>query len=389
VPKRIGAVITGGDFQGLGVLRTLAKKDIPIVLLDHDNCIGRYSRHTKKFFRSPSPSDERRYLSFLINLAKKEKIQGWVVFPNSDEAVYVLSRNKRVLEEYYRIPTPHWEVIQHVYIKENTYRIAEKNNIPTPRTYYPKSLEETNELDLTFPVVIKPSIRDHFYNKTKIKAFLINNRDELKKIYNKVSFVIDPSEILIQDFIPGGPKQLYSFCPFFKEGKVVTSIMARRARQHPMDFGHATTFAELVDIPEMQSIAEKFLTLIGYYGIGEVEFMQDPRDGKFKLIEVNARPWGWHTLAIAAAVDLPYLLYQDMVGEKIVMPAPLKNMKWVRSITDIPTVFAEIIKGNMKFSDYLKSMKGKKEFAVFSLDDPLPFFMEIAMSPYLWSKKGF
>jgi predicted ATP-grasp superfamily ATP-dependent carboligase len=238
-------------------------------------------------------------------------------------------------------------------------------------------------------VVIKPSIRDHFYNKTKIKAFLINNRDELKKIYNKVSFVIDPSEILIQDFIPGGPKQLYSFCPFFKEGMVVTSIMARRARQHPMDFGHATTFAELVDIPEMQSIAEKFLTLIGYYGIGEVEFMQDPRDGKFKLIEVNARPWGWHTLAIAAAVDLPYLLYQDMVGEKIVMPAPLKNMKWVRSITDIPTVFAEIIKGNMKFSDYLKSMKGKKEFAVFSLDDPLPFFMEIAMSPYLWSKKGF
>lgn len=35
--KKIGAIITGGDFQGLGVLRTLAKKDIPIILLDSVN----------------------------------------------------------------------------------------------------------------------------------------------------------------------------------------------------------------------------------------------------------------------------------------------------------------------------------------------------------------
>ena len=31
--EKVGAVITGGDFQALGVMRTLARKDIPIVLL--------------------------------------------------------------------------------------------------------------------------------------------------------------------------------------------------------------------------------------------------------------------------------------------------------------------------------------------------------------------
>jgi predicted ATP-grasp superfamily ATP-dependent carboligase len=387
--RKIGAVITGGDFQGLGVLRTLARKGIPIVLLDRDFCIGRFSKYKKKYFRSPSLTEEDRYVDYLLALAKKENLHGWVVIPNSDEAVYVLSRNKHKLEEFYRIPTPHWDVIQHVYIKENTYKLAERNNIPAPKTYYPTSLEELDALPLTFPMIIKPSIRDHFYNKVKIKAFLINNKEELKKTYLEVSKVIDTSEILVQEFIPGGPKHLYSFCPFFKEGKVITAIMARRLRQHPMDFGHATTCAELVDIPELRTIAEKFLSLIGYYGIGEVEFMQDPRDGKFKLIEVNPRPWGWHTLAIASGVDLPYLLYQDMVGEHIDIPSPLKNMKWVRSITDIPTVFNEIFRGNMKLSDYLDSMKGKKEFAVFSLNDPLPSLIEIAMIPYLWLKRGF
>ncbi|MDL1974755.1 MAG: ATP-grasp domain-containing protein [Deltaproteobacteria bacterium] len=387
--KKIGAVITGGDFQALGVLRTLARKDIPIILLDSDHCISRYSRFKKTFFRAPRLSEEDSYCDFLIALARRERIDGWVIFPNSDEAVYVLSKNKDILEEFYRVPTPSWEVIRNVYIKKNTYQVAEKNGIAIPKTYYPQNFEELMELNLHFPVVIKPSIRDNFYNQIKIKAFRINNKDELEKTYQRVCSIIDPSEVLVQEFIPGGANQLYSFCPFFKENKTISGIVARRARQHPMDFGQASTFAEIVDVPELENIAEKFLSLIGYYGIAEVEFMKDPRDGKYKLIEVNPRVWGWHTLAIAAGVDLPYLLYLDMIGKKIEIQLPSNHVKWVRLLTDIPTVFLEIVKGNMKIGDYLSSMKGKKEFAVFSLNDPLPFLTEIAMLPYLWKKRGF
>lgn len=387
--EKIGAVITGGDFQGLGALRTLAKKNIPIILLDSDPNIGRYSRYKKKFFRAPRPSGAEGYVDFLIELAKNEKIRGWVIFPNSDEVVYILSKYRDRLKEFYKIPIPSWAVTQKIYIKKETYQIAEKHEIPIPKTYYPRDLEELVKLDLRFPVVIKPSIRDHFYNKVKIKAFRINSREELIKTYQRVSSIINPSEILVQDFIPGGPNNLYSFCPFFKEGKVVTSIMARRARQHPMDFGHASTFAELVHIPEMREIGEKFLRLIGFYGIAEVEFMKDSRNGEFKLIEVNPRVWGWHTLAIAAGIDLPYCLYQDMIGEEIQVRSPANHGKWIRLITDTPTVFLEVVKGRMKIRDYLASMKGKKEFAVFDLGDPIPFFVELLMIPYLWAKRGF
>ncbi len=221
-----GAVITGGDFQGLGVLRTLASKGIPCIMLDSDHCIGKYSRYKKRFFRSPNTADEEAYLKFLIDLAKREKIDGWVLFPNSDETVYILSKNKEVLENYYRIPTPGWDVIQKIHIKENTYQFAEKHNILTPKTYYPKNLEELVELDLQYPVVIKPSIRDNFYSKVRIKAFLINDKEELVKTYRMVCSIINPSEVLVQDFIPGGPDHLYSFCPFFKDGKIVSGIMA-------------------------------------------------------------------------------------------------------------------------------------------------------------------
>ena len=106
MPDKIEAVITGGDFQGLGVLRTLARKSIPIILLDSDHCIGKYSGFRKRFFRSPHSSESESYLNFRIDLARKQRINRWVIFPNSDEAVYLLSKHKDSLEEFYRIPTP-------------------------------------------------------------------------------------------------------------------------------------------------------------------------------------------------------------------------------------------------------------------------------------------
>lgn len=358
-------------------------------MTDSDHCISRYSKFKKRFIKSPHPSKTESYLNFLIDLAKRENIYGWVIIPNCDDALYVLSKYKDILEEFYRIPTPCWEVIQNAYIKEKTYQFAEKHGILIPKTYYPKNLSELIDLELQFPVVLKPSIRSHFYNRVKTKAFYIDNKQRLIKTYKLMCSIIDPSEVLVQDFIPGAPKHLYSFCPFFKNGKVVTGIMARRARQHPMDFGHATTFAELVNIPELQKISEKFLSLISYYGIAEIEFIQDTRDGKYKLIEVNPRVWGWHTLAIGAGIDFPYLLYQDMIGEQVEVNLPLNHLKWVRLCTDIPTVFLEIMKGKMTLRDYILSMKGDKELADFSFNDPMPFIAEIVMIPYLWMKRGF
>lgn len=385
----VGVVLTGGDFQALAVLRTLARKSIPVVMLEHDHCISRYSVFKKRLLKAPPLAEHEAYAHFLVRIADREGLRDWVLFPNSDEAVFVLSRYRDMLKPYYRVTTPGWDVIRHVYIKKNTYRLAEKNGIPIPQTYYPRSLDELASVDLEYPAVLKPSIRDHYYSQVKTKAYRVNNREELLKVYRQVVSYIPASEVLVQDLIPGGPSRLYSFCPFFKDGRVVASIMARRSRQHPMDFGHASTFAEQVDIPEMRTLAERFLTLIGYYGICEVEFMHDPRDDGFKLIEVNPRVWGWHALAIAAGVDLPHYVYQDMLGKTPQVKPPDPAVKWQHFTTDLPTVLLEIMRGRMTLEAYVSSLKGKIQDAVFTREDPLPFLAELLMIPYLWLKRGF
>jgi D-aspartate ligase len=385
----IGALVTGGDFQGLGVIRSLGRQGIPVKTIDHELSIARFSRYSRAFNLAPHPAEEFQYVRFLEQYAQGLGREKWVIYANNDSVVRILAKHRDRLKNYYRVPTPDWEVIQNVYNKKNSYQLAESIGIPIPRTYYPKNMSEIEELILNYPVVIKPATRDFFFARFRKKAILVRNSDELRQNYRVISQVIPSSEIMIQEFIPAGPKNLYSFCPFFKDGKAVASIMARRARQHPMDFGQATTYAEVVIIPELEEYGTRFLSAINYYGLAEVEFMYDPRDSRYKFLEVNARVWGWHTLAIGAGLDLPYLLYKDMIGQAPVSSSSARSMKWIRSITDVPTSLLEILKGRMSINEYIGSLKGDMEFAVFAADDPLPFIAELLMIPYLWLKRGF
>lgn len=387
--QKVGAVIIGGHFQGLGIIQSLGRHNVPTYLLDEGLCIGRFSRYPREFMKCPSIKQEAPFLEFLVNLASRDNLSGWIVYPNDDETVCFLAKHKEQLEEYYRIATPGWDVIKFAYEKKLTYQLAEKIGIPIPQTLYPESAEELEKPDIEFPVIIKPSVKEPFYSLTKKKAIRADSHQELVREFVEAVRFAGGHRLMIQELIPGGSSHLFSVGSLFKDGEFLGKVVARRDRQHPMDFGHATTYAVTVDKPELEEITKKILGAMGYYGLSEVEFMFDPRDGKYKLLEINARPWGWHTLAIAAGVDLPYLLYQDMLGEKINQNGFTKDVKWIRLVTDIPTAAGEILRGRMKLIDYLRSWKGKKHFAVWSLTDPLPFIAEILILPYLWKRRGF
>ena len=387
--KNRGAVVLGGDFQALGLIRSLAEKKIPVFLVDHERSISRYSRFVKRRVRNDSLLDDNNFSNFLIELAKENDLDKWVIFPNNDESVKLLAKNRNELSNWYVVSVPQWEVIKKIYYKEKVSSIAEKIGIPTPKLYRGKTLNDYLKQELEFPIVLKPSYKKNFFLKAKKKAVRVNSKDEFITEFKNMATLIDSSEIIVQEMILGGPKNLYSYGIVFCDGKVLGGMAAKRLRQHPMDFGHATTYAVSVNEPKLRELACKLLTEIGYNGIAEVEFMKDEKDGLFKFIEINGRVWGWHTLAKAAGLNLPYIIYQHLIGEKIDESEFMENVKWIRFITDIPTVFKEIINRRLALKDYFNSFRGKKEFAVFSLKDPLPFLIEYAMIPYLWYKRGF
>ena len=92
--------------------------------------------------------------------------------------------------------------------------------------------------------------------------------------------------------------------------------------------------------------------------MSQVEFKRDPRDGRFKLMEMNPRLWLWHGLAAALGVDFARIAYFDLLGRP---PAPAttegKRGRWAITLLAGETPA-------FQRPPYVER--------VFSLDDPMP-----------------
>lgn len=386
----VGAVVIGGDYQGLGIVRSLGRQGIPVCVVDDEYSISRFSRYATRFVSVPDLRNERAAVDRLIEIGKRGGLDGWILYPTREELVAALSHNREELSQVFRVPTPDWETVKWAWDKRNTYRLAQELGIPTPVTHYPENIGQLAQLDsLAPPFALKPAIKEHFVYATKAKAWRANNHSELRSLYQKASALAGDGEIMVQELIPGGGTQQFSYCAFFRKGEAVGKMVARRRRQHPLEFGRASTYVESVDIPILEEFSERFLRAIDYYGLVEIEYKLDPRDSQYKLLDVNARTWGYHSLGAQAGVDFSYMLYADQVGLPVPVSRGRAGVTWVRTTTDIPAAMTAILRGDTDWKDYLRSIIDCDVEAVFSPRDPLPGLAEIALIPYLAVKRGF
>lgn len=384
-----GGLILGGDYQGLGIVRSLGRHGIPTCVIDDEYSIARYSRYATLGIQVPDLRDEDVLIKTLLQTGERLGLKGWVLYPTRDEQVAALSRHRDVLSQFFRVPVPVWDTVQWMWDKRNTYQMAKRLGISFPETRFPRNFADLGQLDLSFPVVLKPAIKEHFFYATKAKAWRADNPEQLRTLFARASRIAGRGEIMIQDLIPGDGRHQFGYCAFFKEGGAIGSMVSRRSRQHPHEFGRASTFVETIDMPALETLSERFLQATNYYGLVEVEYKLDPRDGQFKLLDVNARTWGYHTLGKCAGVDFPYLLYLDQIGHTVEPARGIAGLSWVRLLTDIPTGIVDILGGRAKLHDYIRSIRHSHVEAVFNREDPVPALLECALLPYLYVKRGF
>jgi len=387
--NRAGAVIVGGDFHGLGIIRSLGRHAVPLCVVDDEFSIGRFSKYTTFTVRAPNLRNEKDTVDFLIEMGHRKKLQGWVLFPTRDEHVAAFSRHKQALSQVFRVPTPDWEITKWAWNKWNTYSLAQKLGIPIPRTWCPRTVEEIDQIDAEFPLAIKPSVKEDFFYATKAKAWRAENKNQVREMFQRASGHVGSNEVLVQEIIPGDGTRQFSSCVFMKDGIVLGSMEAQRWRQHPPEFGRAATFVESIDLPVVEELTLKFLRAINYYGLAEVEYKLDPRDGKYKLLDVNARTWGFHALGSPAGVDFSYLLYADQIGDPVVTCRGRSGVGWIRMVTDLPTSMGDIWAGRLTPKAYWGSLMDFKIESVFSSEDIIPTLAELALLPYLAIKRGY
>jgi predicted ATP-grasp superfamily ATP-dependent carboligase len=382
-----GALVMGADYRALGVVRSLGRRGIPVWIINQGgHLVAAASRYVRR--RLPWPAgDDRGKVDFLLALCATHKLKGWMLVPTDDYTVGLVSGHHKALAGKYQLTVPPWEKLRWACDKRLLHQLAKKLEVHQPWTACPSNRDELPEMDCPFPVILKPAVRLQPSSLATPKAWLAEDRKSLLARYNEASAVFSPENLIIQEIVPGGGEAQFSYAALCNDGRPLASLVARRTRQFPRDFGQLSTYVETVEEPEVIDPAERLLAAIRFTGLAEVEFKRDPRDGRFKVLDINPRVWGWHTLSRRAGVDFPYLLWLLARGKSVPHLRGRAGERWVHHSADLRLAIEEIVAGRLSLRAYLRSIRGPVESAIFSWDDPLPGILDLPLFAYSAGKR--
>jgi D-aspartate ligase len=374
-----GALVMGADYRGLGVIRSLGRRGIPVwVIKQGGHLVAAASRYVRR--RVPWPEgDDSRKIDFLLELGAAHQLKGWMLFPTDDYAVSLVSRHHEVLARQYRLTVPPWEKLRWACDKRLLHQLARRVGIHQPWTVWPSTREELAAIDYPFPVILKPAVRLKPSSLAIPKAWRAEDRKSLLARYDEASALVSPENLMVQEIVPGGGEAQFSYAALCRDGSPLASIVARRTRQFPADFGQFSTYVETVEEPQVIKSAERLLAATRFTGLVEVEFKRDSRNGQFKVFDINPRVWGWHTLSRRAGVDFPHMLWLLFRDEPVPELHGRAGERWMHMSADLRVAIEEILRGRLSLRAYLRSFSGPMESAIFAWDDPMPGLLDLPL----------
>lgn len=372
-------IIIGGHIQALGIARQAHQLGIDVILyLTETFSVARWSNAVSHTIHGT--------LDAFINNISAYRNSNTLLVPTGDDAIMFLNSHRNELSDNFILGIPHDAIITTFGDKRKTADFTQKHGIPHPKCFCPNTIEElaSEAPYLTYPVVLKPSVMYTFHRIFGKKAFLCNTSVELINRAKAISEHFPINQLIVQEFLEGGPKHLYSYGVYAVDGVPVVWIVANRIRQNPMDFGNSTTFAITCDIPEVEKTAKDLLAITKYTGFAEIEFMYNRHSNRYELLEVNTRLWKWHTISMKCGFGFFETMLCHLNGKSPTYTPGRHPVAWVERLTDTAIVITETLHHRMSLRAAIMSYKTDKQSAVWSVKDPLPAIMYLLLSPILY-----
>lgn len=378
-----GAIVIEGHVQGLSNVRALGELGIPVYVLDVVHCLAQHSKYCTKYFQCPDFHSEE-FIQFLIDLAKIEQLDGWFLIASNDHIVENLSLHAKELDGYYKMLVPNGKQLYQIIDKAKLMQVAVNCGTHIPRTCDLNTIEQTK--DFSFPLLIKGREGLSFYKATHQKAIQVDNEKDLINKVNEIAQLTN--DVMIQELIPFDKNnRVVSFTCFSIDGDIKTYWMGQKLREHPIKYGTAT-MSQSILLPEVLEEAKPLMKALHYTGVCEIEFMRDPRDGYYKLIEINPRTWLWVGLAKECGIDYAKIMYKYANHIEQQYPQSYQvGIKWRNSLTDLVFGVHAIIKRHITLCEYCSSFKGKIVKAIWNRNDIKPGLIFPFMTLYIAKKR--
>ena len=371
-------LIVNCKIGGLGVLRSLGSKGVPIYILHEDPLQealkSKYCRQI--FIKKFDENNQRDYLEYLLWIGSQIKTRA-ILIPTSDELSVFVSDHDGELSSHFMFTRNEPNLVKQLISKQGMYQLALEHGIPTPTTLFPNNFAEVEEFakQVKFPVMLKGIYGKRLEMKNKPKMMIVHSKEELFANYKWLEDPDSPN-LMIQEYIPGGDDQVYIFNGYFDENsECLAAFTGFKVRQYPIHKG-AASLGECTWIEDVSNQTKNFMKKIGYKGILDIGYRLDPRDGHYKVLDVNPRLGGAFRLFVAEnGMDVARALYLNFTNQVIPTVIPRQGRRWLIEDWDIISSYRYFKEGTLNIGDWIKSFKGVEEGAWFSWQDPMPFLV--------------
>jgi D-aspartate ligase len=379
-PSLPPAIVVGLDsITGLQTARILASRGIPTIGIardpDHPFCRTRVCR---QIVYANTATDD--VVAALERLGPKLAAKG-VLVPCTDPAVRQISGERERLLPHYHVGLPDDETVDLLIDKMRFYEYAASHGLPIPQTFVLWSREDAERAasELDYPCILKPPLKSDLWDEhMRDKALKIWSAEEFMRVYDNAARWASP--LLAQQWIPGEDVQLFSCnCYFDASSNALVTFVARKLRQWPPQTGTSCLGEECRNDEVLRETLRLFQG-VGFHGLAYLEMKQHADTGAHYIVEPNiGRPTVRSAIAEAGGVELLYTMYCDTAG----LPLPAQReqrygrAKWLYLRNDVRSALHYWRQGELGARDLLRSWRGCRADALFSLRDPRPFLADV------------
>lgn len=373
----VPALILGKGITALAALRCLGRRGVPLYVGSDPGSLVVRSRWYRAL------PDEGRFEAANGNLAERLvslPIDRMVLLPTSDRWALAVSRLPAEIAHRFPSTVAPTEILQKLVIKNLFACALDEHKVPHPRTVALRDLAAARAVPPEYfeDSFLKPTQSGPFAAVYGAKALRFRDRDDALRRIDEAS--ARGFELMLQEFIPGPADRHYFVEGFIdRHGRLCGLLARRRIRMYPRDFGNSTS-TETIPLSEVAGAAaslSRLLEGIGYRGVFSAEFKLDERDGQFKILEVNARPWWFVGFAAGCGMDVCEMAYRDSLGEEVTpVSSYAVGRRCIAPRLDLESGLAEWRAGRLGLTALFRSWMGADQLTL-CRDDPKPSLDEI------------
>jgi D-aspartate ligase len=339
------ALLLMAEYNGtLAAARCLARHGVPVVLATSNMLApARWSRAVSRIEHAPPFGDgPGAVVNWLLQMGRQGRKH--VLYPTCDEMAWLLAFHGEALSEYYHLYSPAPAVLRAVLDKRELYNAAGAADIDVPRTWYPQSEDELEQvMQAAKACIVKPRTQTFF--RSQAKGGHAVNLQQLREVWHQYCAGGYASEVaahmpdirypMVQELLPGAAQRVYSISGFAdRSGTLLDSRASSKILQLPRAAGVGVCFESVTVDAALAGKLQALCRQLGYFGVFEAEFVE--HEGRQLLIDFNPRYFGQMAFDIARDMELPWLAHLCALGQEEEARAVARNSR-----RDGPTYYAD------------------------------------------------